>query len=1037
MSKYFNLVKQLGRPYWLTTIVLLFFLVFGSFNMNAQVSVVGTTAGTAAVNYTTLNAAFAAINAGTHKGAISVTITGNTTEPATAIPLLKSALPSSYTSILIKPSGGDFTINSAANPTSNKGVVILQGADNVTIDGDDTATAGTRNLSFVVAASSTTGTAAFQLASNSTSGTDGADNNTIKNCIIKGGGSSARTANFNYGIVMSNISSITSAASVSLNTIIQNNLITRSSYGIYANGSSNARILNNIIGSATSNDEIAVTGIYIFRPGSAGIEALIQGNDIRAGNNSSSNVTNGIEIGIISSRVSVEGNSIHDIHTNSNVGTYGITTNGGSSYVNIDNNMIYNIYGDTFRNMGVGFSSGGSPYTNINLRNNTILIGATNNQGTTNTEYACIRFGGGVNLTNSSFLILNNILVNLVTSGGGGTNSSSIIQDNGLISSGSGNIIDYNCYYGSTFSSNLSNQTLSGWQSYTTQDAHSIFSNPPFVSATNPHILYNGSNAAALNGSGTPIADVTTDFDGEARNATTPDIGADEFSLDPTTITSFSPTALCAQVGQTVTITGTNLSQITAVKFNGVNATSFTTVNSTTITAVFPMAATGGFITIVNGVDTVTSTAVYTVNQIVTPTFTQVAAVCSGATIAAVPTTSTNAVTGTWSPALSNTATTTYTFTPTAGLCSNTATMTITVNPKTTPTFTQVAAVCVGVNISALPTISTNSITGTWSPAVNNTATTTYTFTPTDAVCNNVATMTITVNPKTTPTFTQVASSCANTTLTALPTTSNNGISGTWSPAINKTTTTTYTFTPTVGQCANTTTQTITITAPKVTAAISFVAPNYVNICTQVWTNKNLDVTTYRDGTPIPQVTDSNAWAALTTGAWCYYNNDPANGAIYGKLYNWYAINDPRGLAPLGWHIPTKNECVSLAYCAGGTTDFYTGNNPGVLNTYHIAGGVIKETGNIHWVNPSTGATNLLNFNALPGSFRDSDGSFSTSLGTIFEFWTKTADTSWPPNSTNPNLLYWHIFVSSGSSDLQVSPYGDKKLGLSVRLVKD
>jgi hypothetical protein len=86
-------------------------------------------------------------------------------------------------------------------------------------------------------------------------------------------------------------------------------------------------------------------------------------------------------------------------------------------------------------------------------------------------------------------------------------------------------------------------------------------------------------------------------------------------------------------------------------------------------------------------------------------------------------------------------------------------------------------------------------------------------------------------------------------------------------------------------------------------------------ICDQTWMVKNLDVDHYRNGDPIPQVTDPAAWAALTTGAWCYYYNDPAIGAIYGKLYNWYAVNDPRGLAPVGWHIPTEPEWITLVNC--------------------------------------------------------------------------------------------------------------------------
>jgi hypothetical protein len=81
-----------------------------------------------------------------------------------------------------------------------------------------------------------------------------------------------------------------------------------------------------------------------------------------------------------------------------------------------------------------------------------------------------------------------------------------------------------------------------------------------------------------------------------------------------------------------------------------------------------------------------------------------------------------------------------------------------------------------------------------------------------------------------------------------------------------------------------------------------------VVIGTQEWTKKNLNVSKYKNGDVIPEVKDPREWAALTTGAWCYYNNDPKNGLIYGKLYNWYAVNDPRGLAPEGYHIPKDME---------------------------------------------------------------------------------------------------------------------------------
>ncbi|MDI9257027.1 hypothetical protein QHT84_06330, partial [Flavobacterium sp. YZ-48] len=209
----------------------------------------------------------------------------------------------------------------------------------------------------------------------------------------------------------------------------------------------------------------------------------------------------------------------------------------------------------------------------------------------------------------------------------------------------------------------------------------------------------------------------------------------------------------------------------------------------------------------------------------VTPTFTQVAPICSGQALSPLPTTSNNGVVGTWAPALNNTATTTYTFTPNPGECGTTTTMTIIVNNPVTPTFTQVAAICAGQTLTALPTTSNNGITGTWSPALNNTATTTYTFTPNAGQCAGTTTMTITVNPVITPTFTAVSPICTGQSLSALPTTSNNGITGTWSPALNNTATTTYTFTPTAGQCASTATLTITVNGNTITPTFTAIAP--------------------------------------------------------------------------------------------------------------------------------------------------------------------------------------------------------------------
>ncbi|MCH1479749.1 MAG: hypothetical protein L7U23_06600, partial [Crocinitomicaceae bacterium] len=172
------------------------------------------------------------------------------------------------------------------------------------------------------------------------------------------------------------------------------------------------------------------------------------------------------------------------------------------------------------------------------------------------------------------------------------------------------------------------------------------------------------------------------------------------------------------------------------------------------------------------------------------PTFSPIADICSGDALS-LPVTSTNSISGTWSPAVNNTATTNYTFTPNAGQCATTQGLTVNVNQEVGPIFTQVLATCTGDAI-VLPSTSTNSIVGSWSPAINNTATTTYTFTPDPGQCASDETMTVDVTPETIPSFSPIADICSGDAL-SLPGTSTNSISGTWSPAVNNTATTNYT----------------------------------------------------------------------------------------------------------------------------------------------------------------------------------------------------------------------------------------------------
>ena len=210
-----------------------------------------------------------------------------------------------------------------------------------------------------------------------------------------------------------------------------------------------------------------------------------------------------------------------------------------------------------------------------------------------------------------------------------------------------------------------------------------------------------------------------------------------------------------------------------------------------------------------------------TVNDNVTPLFDAVGPYCEGADIPALPTESTNGITGTWSPVLNNIATTTYIFIPDAGQCATTATLEIVITENATPLFDAVGPYCEGAEIPALPLISTNEITGTWSPALNNSATTTYTFTPDPGQCATTTTLEIVITENVTPLFDAVGPYCEGAEIPALPLISTNEITGTWSPALNNSATTTYTFTPDPGQCATATTLTITVNPMPVTSAIT------------------------------------------------------------------------------------------------------------------------------------------------------------------------------------------------------------------------
>lgn len=184
-----------------------------------------------------------------------------------------------------------------------------------------------------------------------------------------------------------------------------------------------------------------------------------------------------------------------------------------------------------------------------------------------------------------------------------------------------------------------------------------------------------------------------------------------------------------------------------------------------------------------------------------------------------------------------------------------------------------------------------------------------------------------------------------------------------------------------------------------------------VVIGTQIWMTQNLKLKHYRNGDPIPNVSNNQQWSNVNTGAYSNYNNDPAYSVEHGHLYNLTAITDTRNIAPRGWHVPTSSDWETLFNNTGGIA--YTG-------------GSLKESGTVHWQTPNTGATNSSGFTAIPGGIRNNDGSFDHIGGN--GYWWSATESS-PNKYSYEHLCFSFEFVNGGELP--------KQFGLSVRCVKD
>jgi uncharacterized protein (TIGR02145 family) len=199
-------------------------------------------------------------------------------------------------------------------------------------------------------------------------------------------------------------------------------------------------------------------------------------------------------------------------------------------------------------------------------------------------------------------------------------------------------------------------------------------------------------------------------------------------------------------------------------------------------------------------------------------------------------------------------------------------------------------------------------------------------------------------------------------------------------------------------------------TSSKTVQSRNSTDPGTVRIGSQIWAVANLNVGTFRNGDTIPEAKTNEEWKAAGDArkpAWCYYNNDPANGQKFGKLYNWYAVNDPRGLAPKGWTLPADADWMQLSSFLGGQ---------------EAAGTKIKSTSG--WQDGNNGE-NETGFNGLPAGYRVENGTFMNIWNNAI-WWTTTEN--------NSISAFDYYLVLRNSLNRSNSP---KQRGSSVRCLKE
>lgn len=523
--------------------------------------------------YTTLTGAgglFDAINTnGLAGNLIANILTGTTETGANALNSIGYGCSSNYT-LLIKPSTG---VTATLTGSSATALIKLNGADYVTFDGSNSG-GTTRDLTIT---NTNTGTSSAIIWIGSASATDGATNNTVKNCIITG---NAPTTTF-AAIVSSSGTTIGGAAeAANANNTYQNNVINTSSYGIAvvgpATGESVTTITNNLIGSATALNKIGFRGMFISNQ----TNFIASNNTIFGVTTSSTSTASGIiVVGAISGGI-INANKISDVK-NTNTGGYGcngilLSASSAASSLTVSNNMIFDVAGYGWSSDGSGDNGYGIIITNgggYNVYYNSVSMN-TNQTDVTGLP-AAFNVTSGVTTPNS-LNVRNNIFSNSQTTG---TERFSVICNaaNTVFTD-----INYNDYDAGTapnlgfFGSNTAN--LAAWKIATGKDVNSLSVVPVFTSVTDLHLVV--ASNCGIDHTGTPITGIIADIDNDTRDASNPDIGADEFTNPaPVLSSTLTPTAICS--GATFTYTATSATPSATFAWSRATITGITEVGTT------------------------------------------------------------------------------------------------------------------------------------------------------------------------------------------------------------------------------------------------------------------------------------------------------------------------------------------------------------------------------------------------------------------------------------------------------------------------